>query len=154
MQEDDVIKIPPRERKETETSILRRVLRDVNRIPHVRAMRNNVGKSPVACSACRRHLCPRCAPRLSYPIPFGLGEGSPDVVGIITFWRLGVPIAVSFGIEVKKPGGRTSRERLETQAAWRRFGDQRGMRCAVVHHEDGAVAFVIDTRERLLKVLA
>ena len=66
-----MIALPPRPvREPTETDLVRSILVAVNRIRGVRAARNNVGT---------------IEDRRGIPVTFGLGEGSPDIVGVITF---------------------------------------------------------------------
>ena len=126
------IELPRRERRRNETTITRAAIVALNRIPGVVATRNNVGKSPVACTYCRAKLCRGCAPRLSYPIPFGLAVGSSDIVGLYTAIVDGEPWPMPFGVEVKAPGATTKREHLEDQARWMRVMELRGMPCAMV----------------------
>lgn len=146
-----MIDVPPRVIRENETSIVKRCVIALNRITGVRAMKSPTGKSPLPCQPCREHLCPRCAVRFRRPFAYGHGEGAVDIEGILTFggpascdprWSHLEPVALAFGIEVKTPTGRTKPERARIQAAWRAVADRRGMPCAVVHHQDGAVQFV------------
>lgn len=121
------------QRPEREGAIVRRCIVRLNRLPGVRAARNNTGRSPVACKECRLRLCKRCKPRLTYPIAFGLGEGGPDIVG---FFSLGPPsclIPVWFGIEVKTPHGRKKHpEILKLQEIWHRAAGRLGVLVATV----------------------
>lgn len=138
---------PPRKKKETQIS--RGVLVAVNRIPGVRVSRNNNGRSPIPCSACRGKLCRACAMRLAFPITFGLGDGSPDLVGLITIGghfsavpalRELEPFAVAFGIEVKQPG----KDATPDQRAWHRVALARGMHVCTVTNTADAVVYVVD----------
>lgn len=152
---------PPRKKKETQIS--RSVLVAVNRIPGVRVSRNNNGRSPIPCVACKVKLCRACAMRLAFPITFGLGDGSPDLVGLITIGGHASavptlselePFAVAFGIEVKQPGKTATPD----QRAWHRVALSRGMHvCTVTNAEDGVV-FVVDlirqTEARLRRTCA
>lgn len=134
-----MIEMPKREvRPATETSVLRSCIVALNRLPGVRVARNNNGKSPCACKGCTPKLCASCRPRLTRPITFGLGDGSPDIQGRILIGR--VPCV--FWIEVKSPTGRTSRERRELQAAFRAEAESRGELCAQVTDESEAVRVV------------
>ncbi len=136
-----MLRLPDRVAKVTETTIVRRALIELNRLPNVRAMRNNNGKSPAACEVCRKKLCPRCFPKLVRPIQFGLGLGSTDVVGIITIGRL--PIGVAFGLEFKDEKWKSAHsKRQRVQLAWRETATRRGMLCARVTSVPEAVAAV------------
>lgn len=138
-----MIDLPVRKKRRNETTIVRAALVALSRIPGVRATRNNVGKSPCACGECVPRLCPRCRARLTRPITFGLGVGSPDVVGI---YSLALPggevLALAFALEFKKPGARGNREHEATQDAWRTVANRRGMRCAKVTSESEATEIV------------
>ncbi len=134
-----MIELPPRVKRVTETSVLRAVLVAVNRIPDVRAVRNNVGMSPCACKACVPALCVACKRRLTRPIAFGISSGSPDIVGIITLRG----VACAFGLEVKVAARRNAHtERLRRQEAWRIVAGRRGMMCGLVTSVDEARAAV------------
>jgi hypothetical protein len=53
-----------------------------------------------------------------YFVPFGLGEGSPDLVGMLRVGRLGV----WFCLEVKADEGELDPEQIKCHAIWRRAG--------------------------------
>jgi hypothetical protein len=53
-----------------------------------------------------------------YFVPFGLGEGSPDLVGVLRIGRFGV----WFCLEVKADEGELDPEQVKCHAVWRRFG--------------------------------
>jgi len=82
----------------------------------VRVFRNNSGVTQVPCSECKRKLCSACRPKFTYPITYGLGVGSADLVG------LSKPDGRFFSIEMKAERGVLTDE----QEAWgmtiRRFG--------------------------------
>ena len=78
-------------------------------------------------------------------ITYGLGPGSPDVVGVLTVGGVGVWL----GIEVKSPTGRVRPE----QAAWLAAGAARGMVTGVARSADDARALVDAARARLAGVL-
>jgi hypothetical protein len=142
--DETMIQLPIRERRRNETTILRASLVAINRIPGVRATRNNVGKSPVACAYCTKHLCKRCRPRLTYPITFGLGVGSPDVIGIYSLPIVGgVVLPLAFALEFKKPGARTERKHADDQAAWMRVARSRGIQCETVRSVDESTSAVL-----------
>jgi len=115
------IMLPAREpRKRTETTIQLETRDALNGIPGVRVARNNVGQTPMPCAKCRSGLCRACASRLARPVTYGLGVGSPDLVGIYTDRR---GVACAFGVETKTPTGRTS----EDQRRWHWAAAARGM---------------------------
>lgn len=68
----------------------------------------------------------------SYRVPYGLGKGSPDLVGLLRIealpsdgpWaaRCVVPTAIWFCLEVKVPGEEATSEQSHVHAIWRRFG--------------------------------
>jgi hypothetical protein len=53
-----------------------------------------------------------------YAVPYGLGSGSPDVVGILRVRRLGV----WFALEVKRPGDDAEAHQAKCHEQWRQFG--------------------------------
>jgi hypothetical protein len=127
------IALPAPERaRETETTISRAIRRDVGRIPGLRLARNNTGI---------------LRDERGIPIRFGLGDGSPDLVGLITFGGaqscdptldLPLPLALAFGLEVKVPGKRATRQ----QQAWHLVADRRGMLVQTVTSSAEAVVAV------------
>lgn len=117
-----MIPLPPREkRKPVESDIQTEIRIVVNRLPDVRVTRNNVGTIRDA---------------RGIPVSFGLSEGSPDLVGIITFGKGRDAIALAFGLEVKQPGRYTSRK----QKAWHEVARRRGLETDVVHSAAEAIA--------------
>lgn len=76
----------------------------------------------------------------TYFVPYGLGEGSPDLVGLLRVdvpveghWALArrdqgryvprhVPVAIWFCLEVKPPEGELDPEQVKCHEVWRRFG--------------------------------
>lgn len=135
--------LPDRPKKETETPLVRRCITAINRLPNVRAARNNSGKSPCACRLCRVKLCRGCFVRLVRPILFGLGLGSTDIVGLITIGPPDLPIGVAFGLELKVEERRTNhKDTRKRQAAWRSVAIRRGMLCAEVVSVHEAVTAV------------
>lgn len=135
-----MIDLPERRGKERETPILRRILVAVNRLPGVRATRNNTGALPNASGAL---------------IPLGgFGVGSPDIVFRM---QLGGPaniLPVVGWLEVKRPGGHTAPSRREAQAAWRMEAATRGELAAVVHSEVEAIEAVEGMRAEYTRRVA
>lgn len=135
-----------------ERTIVRRSLVALNRLPDVRAKRNNTGKSPTPCRTCFPKLCQRCATRLRYPISFGLGEGGPDIIGAIRIRTPAGPIGVAFGIEVKRPEARKAHPEVrKLQEAWRIGARLWGILCEEVTSEVEAVAAVERFRAELMR---
>lgn len=119
------IKLPPRKiRKVTETDTVHDAIDALCKIPGVRARRNN----NVVLNDAR-----------GIPVKAGLGDGSPDIVGIITFGgnQSAVPdlvlfyaIAIPFGIEMKSETAYYNKARhgcTEEQLAWAESASLRGM---------------------------
>jgi hypothetical protein len=126
------IPLPDREQRNNETDILGRALVALNRVPGVRVSRNNVGQTP--------------ARQGQRPVRYGLGNGSPDVVGIYSLaLESGAVVALAFGLEFKKPGSRTAKRHWEEQQAWMHMAGRRGMKCAVVTSEEEAVSSLLST---------
>lgn len=96
-----------------ETKIQRAIREAINRSGHALVARNNVGFDA------------------GNRIPYGLGRGSPDLVGTL---RNGV----CFCIEVKTPAGRLSRE----QQAWWRAARKWGIRGGVARSVPEALALL------------
>lgn len=146
-----MIQLPPREpRKIVESDIVRDVLVSVNRIAGVRAGRNNVGT---------------ITDSRGIPVSFGLGVGSPDIVGIISIGGVQsafggerlhecMPLAFAFGLEVKQPGKYATRD----QRAWHATFARRGVFSSVVRCGEEAervvIGWVNETRRRLLFLAA
>lgn len=139
------IKLPPKTpRKRVETDIVHEILAELARVRGVRAARNNVGTIEDI---------------RGIPVSFGLGEGSTDIVGIITFGGVEsawpgfahlAPIAFAFGIEVKQPGRYANRK----QKTWHTVARRRGMPCGVARSREEARAFVEDLVMQLRARLA
>ncbi len=55
----------------------------------------------------------------SYFVPYGLGVGSPDLVGIL---RLTSGVGRWFCLEIKTMGGRVEPEQTKCHNVWRTFG--------------------------------
>ena len=136
-----MIPLPPKApRKRVETDIVREILVGVNAIAGVRAARNNVGTIEDV---------------RGIPVTFGLGEGSPDIVGVISFGgvestisslRRMRPFAIAFGIEVKQP----KRYATPKQKAWHAVARRRGFSTCVARSDHEAVDFVHKLRLELV----
>lgn len=106
----NVIKLPQKKRRVLERDIQAAIRKHVNRLPGVRIVRNNTGTL--------RDI-------RDVPITYGLGDGSPDLVGVIVVE--GLPL--TFAIEVKAPGKKPS----PAQRAWHRFARKWGITVIVAH---------------------
>lgn len=134
------IKLAPKpERKRVETDIVHEILAELARVPGVRVARNNVGTIEDV---------------RGIPVTFGLGEGSPDLVGILTFGGVEstypelaelAPISLAFGIEVKQPKRYATRQ----QKAWHLVAKRRGMPVGLARSKEDARAFVEDLRVQI-----
>jgi hypothetical protein len=78
-------------------------------------------------------------------IAYGLGPGSPDVVGVLTVEGLAVWVAV----ECKGPKGRLSPE----QAQWLAAAARRGIACGVARSADDAAAIIAAAAARVRRML-
>lgn len=160
------IQLPPREERESlESDISKRILAAANAIPGVRLTRNNSGKSPRPCGPCAAKLCQGCRGRLMRPISFGLGEGSTDLVGVVTFGGEQscdrelvdiAPIAVAFGVEVKRPNAKKQRHEAE-QFRWRAALERRGMLSTIQTSDVDAATWirclVIELADRMREIV-
>jgi hypothetical protein len=97
-----------------ETLIMRRIREAIMRTGRARVVRNNVGFDELL------------------KIPYGLGRGSPDLVGLLR------GSGRVFCLEVKAPGGRASRE----QTLW-----------ADVMRRDGAFVAFVNSPEQAIEAL-
>lgn len=121
-----------------EADVLRDVLRAFDGAADVRLWRNSVGTTEEWGAGPRGTVQAR-------HITYGLGPGSPDVVGVLTVGGVGVWV----GIEVKSPTGRVRPE----QAAWLAAGAARGMVTGVARSVDDARAIIAAGRARVEGVL-
>lgn len=136
-----MISLPPRKkRKERETDMVGRTLVAMQRITGVRPARNNNG---VLTDITGR------------PVYYGLGNGSPDIVAIITFGgghRSAIaayahlsPVAFAYGIECKMLG----KTRSPDQIAWHESIEPWGMRVDTVYSDEAAREATLAEIERL-----
>ena len=56
-----------------------------------------------------------------FVVPYGLGDGSPDLVGMLKVTR-GITFGVWFCLEVKADNGELEPDQIRCHVAWRRFG--------------------------------
>lgn len=143
-----MIKLEPRApRKTTETDLVYQFVVAIMRVRGVRAARNNVGS---------------IRDKRGIPVTFGLGDGSPDIVGVITFGgvessHVGLvklpPIALAFGIEVKRPRELGGKAPSPNQRGWHHVARRRGFPVGVARTEEEAVAYVRELREHMIERL-
>ena len=57
-----------------------------------------------------------------FVVPYGLGVGSPDIVGLLRVSLCGGLVAVWWCLEVKADGGELSPEQRKCHEVWSRFG--------------------------------
>lgn len=89
-----------------ENAIQRDVLAAIGAEPDLLLLRNNVGEAEHVNEDSGR----------IYRVAYGLGVGSPDLVGILA------PSGRWFCLELKQPGEKPRKGQRECHAAWRKFG--------------------------------
>jgi hypothetical protein len=120
----NVIKFERKQRRVLERDIQAQIRACVNRLPFARVVRNNTGML--------RDV-------RDVPVFYGLGEGSPDLVGAIRVHLVSrKPIGIAFGIEVKRPGKKPT----PPQRAWHRFARLWGIHVIVADSAELAVSEV------------
>lgn len=140
------IPLPPRApRKETETDLVYLIIQAIGRMRGVRSSRNNVGT---------------LRDSRGIPVTYGLGDGSPDIVGVITLGGIqstlpGLihlpPIALTFGLEVKRPREDGGKCASRDQRAYHHVARRRGFPIEVVRSIDESVEAVRRMRGELLE---
>ena len=95
-----------------EKKIQRDIEADLGAEPDLLLLRNSVGKATYFSEADGKE----------YHVPYGLGEGSPDLVAILRVSIHGVIAGVWFCLEVKPPEGELEHEQVKCHAVWSRFG--------------------------------
>ncbi len=89
-----------------ENPIQRDIELDLGALPDLLLLRNNVGRAVFVNESDARQ----------YSVPYGLGTGSPDLVGILG------PEGRFFCLEVKAPGEVPRPEQEKCHRTWRNFG--------------------------------
>ena len=128
--------MPARPEAALERAVLRRIA-ELQRsdLPTLTVFRNEVGKGFTG--NVRALCCDRCQGILDrHRITYGLGVGSPDLVGAID--------GRAFGLELKSPTGRVRPE----QVAWAEAARRRGVPVAVVRTVEEAEAAIRDAVRR------
>jgi hypothetical protein len=102
-------------RRQKEAALTDRIRAALNALGGVRVWRNNTG------------IATHVKEAGIYKMRYGLGVGSPDLVGMVCF-RLQLSISVHqdfgrfLGVEVKRPGEKQEPEQIEWQDLIQRFG--------------------------------
>lgn len=109
-----------------EAEIQRRIEVAIGAEPDFLLFRNSVGKA--------RHVS---RDGVEFYVPYGLGNGSPDLVGILA------PSGTWVALEIKRPGEEATDEQKQVHAVWRRFGAFVG----VVTSPDEARSALNDARQ-------
>jgi hypothetical protein len=133
-----MIALSPRvTRKRTETDVVKSCLSAIGKIRGVRGARNNVG-----CLKDERGI----------PVTYGLGTGSPDIVGLVTIGGVNSavdslrhlrPRAFAFAIEVKRPVEEGGKAPTPAQKTWAKAAGRRGCWSGLARTPDEAVRFVL-----------
>lgn len=84
---------------------------DLGAEPGLVLLRNSVGRASFVSDDGRE-----------YHVPYGLGVGSPDLVGILRVSIGDITIGVWFCLEIKADGGGLEPEQEKCHAIWRSFG--------------------------------
>ena len=103
-----------------ETALMQQIRAACNQMPDVRLFRNNTGFAS------------------KERVRYGLGTGSPDLVGVVCVNGIGRAI----GMEVKTEKGRLTPE----QKIWIDLGDRFGAPIACVRSVEDALAFIDEVR--------
>lgn len=89
-----------------ETGIQRQIEAAIGALPDLLVLRNSVGAA--------KYVDERSGKE--WTVPYGLGAGSPDLVGILA------PTGRWVCLEVKVPGEKPRANQRECHALWRKFG--------------------------------
>lgn len=98
----------PRRQSPLEKDLQRQIEAAIGSEPDLLLLRNSVGEAVYYTGEGQQ-----------YHVPYGLGVGSPDLVGIL---RVGLHLAAWFCLEVKTDDGVVSDEQEKCHRVWRRFG--------------------------------
>jgi hypothetical protein len=115
-------------RDHLEAELQRQIEAAIGAEPDLLLMKNSVGKARYTTKEGK-----------VFHVPYGLGTGSPDLVGILG------PTGCFFCLEVKCPGEQPTAEQLKMHALWRRFGAY----VEVVTSVDEAKAALREARARM-----
>jgi hypothetical protein len=103
-----------RTRSNEETRVQRLIEDALGALPDLILLRNSVGEARYVSMTGR-----------DYTVPYGLGVGSPDLVGVLA------PQGRWFCLEVKRPGERATAEQARIHTLWRSFGAFVAVVCSV-----------------------
>lgn len=96
-----------------ETEIQRRIQVELGSEPDLLLLRNSVGEA--------KHIDEDTGK--VWTVPYGLGTGSPDLVGLLRIETInGEELASWFCLEVKCPGEKPNDAQKKSHEVWRRFG--------------------------------
>lgn len=101
-----------RRRSRLETAIQNEIELAIGAEPDLLLLRNSVGKATYVSPSSGRE----------YHVPYGLGEGSPDLVGILRVDVASITVGIWLVLEVKPPEGELEPEQLKCHEVWRSFG--------------------------------
>lgn len=88
-----------------EKSVQNQILATIGALPDFLVMRNNVGRAKLTRDTGE-----------FYFLQYGLGVGTPDLIGILS------PSGRLVGLEIKAPGEDATPEQAVVHSAWRTFG--------------------------------
>lgn len=94
-----------------EKQIQREIEAEIGAEPDLLLMKNSVGVAKYFDDAGKQ-----------YVVPYGLGVGSPDLVGILHVSVAGWTVGVWLCLEVKPAEGDLEPDQIRCHAAWKRFG--------------------------------
>lgn len=100
-----------RRRSTLEKKIQADIEADLGSEPDLLLLRNAVGKATYVDGQAKE-----------FHVPFGLGVGSPDLVGILRIETGIAPIGIWLCFEVKADEGELDEAQVKCHAIWRRFG--------------------------------
>jgi hypothetical protein len=123
-----------RRRSKLETSIQNEIELAIGSEPDLLLLRNSVGEAVHYDRNSGRE----------WHVPYGLGKGSPDLVGLLLVPSTATSFSVWFCLEVKADTGELSEEQETCHAIWRRFGAL----IFVVRSVDEARASLADARTK------
>lgn len=135
------MQLPPRQpRKILEADIVEETIVRLSALEGVRVRRNNTGQ---------------LYDRFGTPVKYGLGNGAPDILGIITVITRDGPLACAFGVEMKTPKAFRLRDhnRSDDQRAWASAAESRGMPVWCAESADMAAGSVVTYRDFFLKLV-
>lgn len=143
------MQLPPRAQpKLNEGDLTKLTIAALCKVPGVRARRNNVGKLPDLRGVW---------------VHYGLGDGSPDIVGTISIGgmhsafrsRSSIYLSIAFAVEMKTPETIVKKDmgRTPEQVSWHDSAAQRCMKVWTCADPESAVTFVRNYIDHLQSLL-